>query len=228
MAEDERPLEHVLELAHVSGPVVVEERLHRGRGHRRDRLAVLGRRARDERLDEEGNVLLPVAQRRQRDGDDAEAVIEVLAELSLRHEARQVRVRRRDDAHVGADRLDGADRQELALLEDAQELRLRLDRHGADLVEEDRPPVGGLEESLLVRYGPGERAADVPEKVRLEEVGRQRTRVDGDERAGRARREAVERLGDELLPGAALSDDEDGGARRGRLADRLEHFLHRA
>ena len=160
-----------------------------------------------------GHVLAALAERRERDRDDAEAVEEILAEASLGDEPRQVGVRGRDDAHVGVLRLDRAHGQELALLQDAQELRLGLDRHRADLVEEDRALVGGLEQALLVGDRAGERAAHVAEEVRLEEVGRERAGVNGDERARGARREPVERLRDELLAGAALAGDEDRRAR---------------
>ena len=226
-AEDDGALEDVLQLADVAGPVVVEERLHRLGGHGRDRPLVLPRRARDERVDEERDVLLALPQRREADGDDAEAVEEVLAELPFLDEAAEVGVRRGDDADVRVDRLDGADGEELALLEDPEELGLGLERHGADLVEEDRPAVGDLEEALLLGDRSGEGPLRVAEEVRLEEVGRHRAGVDGDERAGGAQREAVEGARDELLAGAALARDEDRRARGGGLADRLEDLLHR-
>src|ERR1019366_814616 len=86
MAEDEGALENVLELAHVPGPVVVEERLHRGGRDGRDGLAVLGGGPREERLHEERDVLAALAERRERDRDDAKAVEEVLAEAPVGHE----------------------------------------------------------------------------------------------------------------------------------------------
>ena len=47
-------------------------------------------------------------------------------------------------------RLQGADRAELALLEQAQELDLQSRRKVADLVEEGGPAVGRLDQPLLV------------------------------------------------------------------------------
>src|SRR5450756_1981263 len=153
---------------------MVEERLHRGGRDGGDGLAVLGRGSREERLHEKWHVVAALAKRGKRNRDDAEAVEEVLAEAPLGHERRSRSARGRDDAHVGVLRLDRAHGQELALLQDAQELRLRLDRNRADLVEEDRALVGRLEQTLLVGDRAGERASYVSEKVRLEKVGRER------------------------------------------------------
>src|SRR5213593_4809677 len=50
--EDEERLEHVLELAHVAGPGVLEERTQRAGGRRREAGAVRAVEARDEVLDE--------------------------------------------------------------------------------------------------------------------------------------------------------------------------------
>src|SRR6058998_2857964 len=58
--EDEERLEHVLELAHVAGPGVLEERTQRpGRGER-ESLAVCAVEAGDEVLDESRQVLAPL------------------------------------------------------------------------------------------------------------------------------------------------------------------------
>ena len=92
-----------------------------------------------------GDVIAPFAQRRQRDRDDVQAIIEVLAELAGRHRAFEIAVRRRHDAHIGADGPRAADGGELARLEDAEQTRLCLDRHVADLVEEQGAAVGLLE-----------------------------------------------------------------------------------
>ncbi len=59
--------------------------------------------------------------------------------------ALQVAVGRGDHAHVDAQAARTADALELALLQHAQQLRLRLGRQLADLVEEQRAAVGQLE-----------------------------------------------------------------------------------
>ena len=85
------------------------------------------------------------AQRRDLDLDDADPVVEVLAELPLRDEALEILMRRAHDANVGAERLPPADALERALLEEAQELALHVVRQIADLVEEERAALRHLD-----------------------------------------------------------------------------------
>ena len=130
-----------------------------------------------------------LAQRRQRHVDDVDAVEEVLAELAGRDHRAQVAVRRGDDADVDLARLGVADAVERALLEHAQDLDLQRRRHVADLVEEERAEVGGLEQAGLVGDRAGERAALVTEQLGVEQVVVERGAVRDDERGARGARE---------------------------------------
>src|SRR5262249_8653039 len=75
---------------------------------------------------------------------------------------------------------DAPDRLALPRLQHPQELPLHLHRHVADLVEEDRPPIGLLEQPDLVGDRAGERAPLVAEQFRLHEGGSERGAVDRD------------------------------------------------
>ena len=96
-------------------------------------------------LGEDGDLLGAVAERRDEDIDDVEAVVEVLAEASLGDGALEVLVGGGDDADVDLDVAAGAQAGELAILQDVQELGLQRQGHLADLVEEDGAAVGELE-----------------------------------------------------------------------------------
>ena len=119
----------------------------------------------------------------------------------------QIAVRGGDDSQIDLHRPRGADRQDLALLEHAQEGRLRRRLEIADLVQEQRPLVGGADEADLVAVGARERAAHVAEELALDERRRQGSAVDGHERA-RAHRESVDRPGEDLLASTALAEQE--------------------
>ena len=84
------------------------------------------------------DLLAPLAQRRDVDADHAEAVVQVLAELAFGDALFEVGVGGGDHAHVDALRPRLADRHDLALLEEAQQLRLHVERQVADFVEEQR------------------------------------------------------------------------------------------
>src|SRR5262249_43553473 len=120
-----------------------------------------------------------------------------------------------------------ADRLDLALLQDAQELVLDLGRDVADLVEEEGAAVGFAEEAAPGPGRAGEGAALVAEELALEERRRQRRAVEGDEGRLAPERHAVDRAREELLAGAALAEDEHARVRRRDASDERQELLHR-
>src|SRR5690606_30623967 len=81
-------------------------------------------------------------------------------------------------AYVDQARLEGAEAANALLLEGAEQLALQLERQVADLVEEQRPAVGDLEEAGFGAAGVGERSALVAEELGLQEVRGDRSAVD--------------------------------------------------
>src|SRR5690606_33905554 len=93
----------------------------------------------------------------------------------------------------------------------------------ADLVEEDRPAFGALEEAHLALQGSRECASLVAEELALEELLGERRAVDTEEGLVRPRRELVDALGEDLLARARLAEHEDAeGALRDAGDERLE------
>ena len=133
---------------------------------------------------------------------------------------------RRDQPHIGADRLVAPDALERLLLEHAQHLGLGGRRHVADLVQEQRAPRALLELADAAAVGPGEGALLVAEQLALQQVLRDGGAVEGQERRLGARAVLVDRPGHQLLAGAALSGDQHGKALVGDTADGLVRFLH--
>jgi len=78
----------------------------------------------------------------------------------------------------------------------------------ADFVEEQRAVIGQLEPAGPVAQRPGERPADVPEELTLEERLDDRRAIDRDEFSRLARAEQVHRPRDPFLAGARLAQDE--------------------
>src|SRR5690606_17914791 len=138
VAEEQAALDDVLELADVAGPGMPEEALHRAVGHPAHVLLELGAEVAEEVLDQERDVALALAQRRQAHLDHVEPVVEVLAEAALPDLLQQIAVGRRDQPYVDLDGLDAAHPLELLLLDRAEQLHLHVDRDLADLVEEER------------------------------------------------------------------------------------------
>ncbi len=138
----------------------------------------------------------------------------------------QVAVGGGDDAHVHLNFLHSAQVHEALVLQHAQQLGLRLHRHVADFVEEDRAAVGHLEQALLAADRAGEGALDVAEEGGLQQVARHGAGVDRHKGAVLARRVGVNRLCDQLLAGAAFALQQDGGARGRDLRHQVEGAQH--
>ena len=151
-----------------------------GRAGTRDLTPEVARQDRD--------VPAAAAQRRQLDAPHRETEEEVVAEAARLHLAVEVAPRRGDDAHVDAIPPFGADPLHLAALDGTQELGLEHRLELADLVDEERPAVGLLEDAAPLRERSRERAPLVTEERRLEQRRRDRGAVEHDERTGRARR----------------------------------------
>src|SRR5438093_1570739 len=187
-------LDRVIELADVARPRMVEQRLQRRRLEAGDRLPVPLRVLLQEVRRQRRNVFTPLAQRRQGNLDRVQPEEQILAEPARRNFFREIRVRRRDDADVDVARARRADALEVARFEDAQQLRLQIQRHVGNLVEKQRAAVGQLEAADTVGLRIGERALHVAEELALEHAFRQAAGVDRHEPFPGARRHGMNRL----------------------------------
>src|SRR5439155_14179883 len=124
-------LDLVAELAHVPRPAEHVEDVQRLRAQANARLAeALARFAQEERA-EVRNLFAPLAQRRDMNADDAQAVEQIFAERSFRDALLEVGVGRGHDADVDPDGPRLAYRQDFSLLEESQQLRLHVEREVA-------------------------------------------------------------------------------------------------
>ncbi len=160
-------------------------------------------------------------------GDDVDPIKEIAPEAVPRHFALQILVGRRDNPDVDLDDLVAADAPQLLALQEPQQLDLHLLAHLADLVQEDRAPVGHLEQALVLLDRPGEGALLVPVKLALQERLGYRAAVDLDEGLARPGAPGVDLPGDHLFPRAALSLDQHGGIGGRDPRGDVEDPLHR-
>jgi hypothetical protein len=169
-------------------------------------------------LGEEQDVLTPLAKGREVDGEDGEAIVEILAEPALGHCAVQIAVGGGEEADVGVERRGAADTLVLALLEDAEQLGLHGEGKLADLVQEEGAAGGELEAAALESVRAGEGAALVPEELGFDERLGQGGAVEGDEWTVGTRAGVVDGAGQHLLPGAGLAAEQHGRVRGRNLA----------
>ncbi len=180
LAQYDEAADALLEFADVAAPFVVHQHTQRlARDPRRLPVHLL-REARQEAPHQKRDVLAPLAQRRDRELEIVQAVVEVLQEVPRADRRRQIGIRRADEPHIRRPRLQPADGPELAAVEQVKQLRLDVPVAAIDFIEEQGPPFGLLDQSSLVADRPGERALHVAEELAFEELLRQRRAVDSE------------------------------------------------
>ncbi len=162
---DNEPLHQVFQFAHIARPGVILEG--------RDDLLVeflgvpafLAAEKLHEVAGEQGDVLAPVAQRRNGQGQYVQAVEEVLAKVSRADLLLEVLVGRRYDTHINLYGAIAADPLEFMLLKDPENLGLGFQAHVADFVEKKRAVVGLVEFPLALGGGAGKGPLFVAEQL---------------------------------------------------------------
>ena len=194
--------------------MVGEERFEGGGGEVVDSPPGLGGKPGEEMAGEGLDVLAPPSQWRDDDLHHLQAEIEIAAELVGCDRILEIAVGGRDNADIDLHPLAAADSFEGMPLENAEKLRLDRLAHLADLVEEQRAPMSGLELPRLPFGGAGKGALLVPEQLALEERFGQRRAVEADKRRTATVAGVMDRPGDELLARATLPAHKHRGLRR--------------
>ena len=87
-------------------------------------------------------------QRRQVNAEDIETIQQIAAQFAFGDRLLRMTIGGREQSNVDFDLLAAAESSDGALLDDAQEFRLKQRRHFADLVEQQRAGIGELETAL--------------------------------------------------------------------------------
>ena len=218
------PVDDVAQLADIAGVrVVQQERAQSPRHLDRAPLERFGGFVADE-LEQHRNLVPALAQRRQREMNDAEPIEQVLAEFPFFAQLAQVAVGGRDDARIHGDPLVGTDPLNLVRLQHAQQLHLPCQGQLADFVEEDGAGVRALEFALAIGRCAGECAPAMPEQLGLQQIVGNGPAVDGNERPVGPVPVGMDHLGHQLLAGAALAVDQHRQAGRCGLLRNLQRL----
>jgi hypothetical protein len=220
-------LNEVFELADVAGPCAGFEHLEGFGGEAFGRQIASGAVLGEVVVEQEGDVAFAVAEWRECDGDDTDAVEEVFAELALVDHLLKVVVGGSNEAEVDLARTLGADTLDGLFLEDAEQLALEEEWERADLVEEEGAAVGEFNLPGMGGVGSGEGTFFVAEELGLHEGFGEGSAVDADEGLVAAWAEVDDGACGELFAGAALSAEEDGAVAGGHPAEGFVEALHR-
>src|SRR5271155_3579594 len=170
------PLDGVLQLAHVTGPVISHhprDGVLRNRAHLAIRLAEFLQ----ERIHQNGYVRFPFAQRRNLDLHHVQTKEEILAKGSRTHRSVQIAIRRRNNARRKRYALRRTHWPHFLLLQRAQQLGLHVKRQVANFIEEQSAAVSDFHQPLLRVQRSRESALHVTEQFRLNQRGHQRRAI---------------------------------------------------
>ena len=159
-----------LELSNIAGPAVRLQQRQRlftelQGPHRGD----LPHQLKCEKLHEGPDILAPLTQRRQLDFRELQAIVEISAEPSVGDRHFQVGIGRCHNAHIHLDRRAAADALEFLILDDAQQILLKLQGRVADFVEKERAAVSRFKATAPQIAGSGEGSLLVAEELRLQQ-----------------------------------------------------------
>lgn len=176
-ANDERPLDAVLQLSDVPGPQValhLPDGVGRNPGRARMEGFNLGGVFRQEMGSQGGDVSRSLPKRRKVYGHHMKTVKKFFAELALVDKIVEIATGGANQPELYRTRLVAADRDDDLILKHAQQLALKHGRHKADFVQKHRSPRGLLEDTSAFTIRPSKGAFRMAEEFGFQKGVRNR------------------------------------------------------
>ncbi len=158
--------------------------------------------------------------------DHVDAIVQIFAEFAVGHHLRQIAIGREQHARVDLFFTAAADGTHLALLQDAQQASLHLERHLADFVEQEGAALAIAEQPFAIAVGAREGALHVAEQLALQQVLGDGTAIDAQRARLGTRRGGVDGTRHDFLTRAALARDQHGHVRVAHAIDQRVHAAH--
>src|SRR6516165_2309361 len=124
-------------------------------------------------LGDRKNISAPVAQRRNRKRECVQAEVQIFSKTACLDSRRKVRVRQGYDARFDAQRFRAAQAFERPLLQNAEQLALRVGGKRRHLIENNRPVAAQFKTSELALDRAGKGPTLMSEKLAFEQLRRQ-------------------------------------------------------
>ncbi len=149
--------------------------------------------------EEQRDIGPPLGQRRNPKCHDIQPVEEIGPEAASRHLAFQVHLACCEETHIERYDLVRSETRDRPLLQDPQKLRLQIERHGADFVEQDGPATAVFEFAVARTECTRKGTGLVPEQFALDQRLRERGTVDRKKRSLRPTTDIVQTARDDFL-----------------------------
>ena len=189
--------------------MITHEHVDRTRGKTANVLAEHLVVAIEEVVREEHDIALTLAQRRNVNRENVQAVVKVFSELSFTDHLLQILVRSRNDADIHTDCFISSDTLEFMFLKHAEKLDLERCGDFPDFIEEDSAAVCHFEAALVFSDCTGERSLFMTEEFTFDDVFWESGTVHADKRTIGAVGVVVDCLSDEFLTGTRFAEDQN-------------------
>src|SRR5450631_2013869 len=176
-------------------------------------------------LEQDRDILSPLAQRRQLDDRDVEPVVEIGTKALLLDQFPEVLLRRRNHSTVDRYQLVRSQPLDFSFLQHTQQLDLERHRQALDFIQEHRSPIRPLDFSYPPLVCTGEGAKFMAEDLAFEQLLGETTAVDRHELSVAPTRMFMKAARDEFLAGAGLAVDYDVSRSVGKVKDRAADLL---
>src|ERR1035438_3644262 len=227
IAEDNRLLNHVSQLANIAGPRIVLQELHAFAGRWPGLFTHSLSEFLNESLYEKRNVLRAFAQRWYVNGKHVKTVKQIFPERAVLHLFGQISMSCGDDPNIYLDRLRAAETLKLAILHNTQQFCLQFERQLPNFIEKEGGIVCQFKSTHLFGQGTGVSPFFSSEQLVFNQSRRQGGAIYPYHKPILAPAEVMNRTGYQFFAGAGLARDKHDRVRRGYLFDPLKHFLER-
>jgi len=180
----------------------------------------------NEILHQQRDVLRPLSQRREVNGNDFEPPVKIFPEAALLNFFLKVLIGRRDDSHIGPDVFLTTEPFKFTVLEHPQHFSLSRQGHIPDFIEKERAIAASLELPDMGSFRTGKSSPFMSEQLALKQGFGNCRAVDGQKRGILAVTVVIDGAGHQLLAGPTFARDEDGHVLGGNLPDKLINLLH--
>ena len=170
-------------------------------------------------FNQQGDVLRTISQWRYLDGDDVQAIVEILPKPSLVDLPLQIFVGGSYDSNIHLDDLAAPHTLEALLFQNSQDFRLGFQAHVANFVQKKGAMIGQIKASPPPLIGAGESTSLVPKELAFNKILRDCSAVDLDQRTRISGAEMMDGPRHQLFSGAVLTCYQHGGVSRSYAFD---------
>ena len=213
LGEDGGAFDDILEFTNIAGPIVGEQSSYAAFRKSSAFDAVFLGKTLEKMIGEDFDIPRALAERGDLDGENIEAVVEILAKFAFLNRFEKVAVRGGKDADIDFDGFISPDAFEFPLLEDAEELGLEGEGDLTDLVEQNRAAIRQLEAAIPLIGRAGEGAFFVAEEFAFDKRLGNGGAVDLDERLVGTLAVEENLVGNKLFTRSIFTADHDRGIR---------------